>query len=76
MLGPFVVVRQLPHGRGRLCLDAHGMMCVQQGRPHSVIAVPGEVHLYPDDFKIIREMYKEWKRLGYKEPPPGTIIPY
>lgn len=75
MLGPFVVQRTLSNGRGRVQIDAYGMLLVQQGRPFGVIAVPGEAHLLPEDVNMILEMYQEFFALGYRVAPKGTIRP-
>lgn len=72
-LGPFVL--EIALSDGKASIDAFGMIIIQQGRPHGIIAVPGEAHLTPRDFAALQSLYNEFLRRGYTPAPPGTIRP-
>ena len=74
MLQP-IVTRMLNHGRGRISIQAGGDIFIEQGRPHGVMANPGEAFLAPSDFALINEMYQEYFARGHRIDDPGTARP-
>jgi hypothetical protein len=74
MLKP-VITRNLSNGRGRVHICWDGMVWIQQGRPHGVMANAGEAFLQPEDLSLILVMLDEFKQQGGKVLKPGDIRP-
>lgn len=74
MLKP-VITRRLSNGRGLVHVTWTGMVWLQQGRPHGVMARPGEAFLELEDLRLIAEMLREFEAKGGRRPLPGTAVP-
>jgi len=67
--------KDLPSLRGRVGINFDGTVIIQQGRPHGVMANPGEVFLNQDDLDLIKDMLDDFVSEGGEILDPDVIRP-
>ena len=68
-------IKTIKTHRGLIHITWHGTIWIQQGRPHGVMANPGEVMLNLEDLDSIRTALDELRATGWEPVPEGSVIP-
>lgn len=68
-----VITREFSGGRGKVHINWDGTIIIQQGRPHGVMANPGECFLDVDDLQMMLDMLDEFKNTGNEILPKNVV---
>lgn len=68
-------LQKLPSGHGVAGINFDGTIVIEQGRPHGVMANPGECFLSVEDLDFLKKMLKDFETSGGKILPPDAIRP-